>query len=107
MKNLVNYITEKLHISKNIKPTKVVDDPHTKEDYLNLIKNYYREWYEYDWNSDYHTKGKPFNEKVFKDNYDYLIKYADDPYFSVAQASQTVLPIRFIEYMKEKYDCTI
>ena len=103
MKRIDTYLTEKLHLRKDSTLTTKVKAPKTREEYVEFVKEYFREWSEWEHEHNYHTKGTPFNEKNFKKSYDDMISYAKDPYFY----PPNIWPIKFMEYMLDKYDCRL
>ena len=102
MKKINEYIIEKLKINKEIKTGKFVKQPTNKEEFLNMIEKYYREWYEWEHNNDYHTKGKPINEKNYKESYDNIMECIKNIGWTGAEAT---LPIKFFTYMHDKHGC--
>lgn len=101
MKHINSYIIEKLIINKDSKEDKKVNIPLTKEEFIDFINKYFEEWY---FSDPKMPKTLERNKKYFEDIYNYIIKYTKDKYFSVSQAFNNVLPVKFIKYMNDKYD---
>ncbi len=98
MKQIVNYISEKLHLNKDTKITDEVSIPSNKEEFKDMINKYFREW----WDSDSPNSIK--NEKNYKETYDYIMKSTEDKNFYIDWAFNNVLPLKFIKYMNSKYN---
>ena len=97
MKTLDNYIIEKLKLDKDTKVSKDAVMPTNKEEYIELIDTYFKEW----WDDD---SPKSLTSKNYKDSYDYIIQKINSKDFSPYTFHTEYLPYKFVKYMNSKYN---
>lgn len=101
MKTINSYLTEKLRINKNTEVN--VNVPETREEFIDFINKYFKEW----WDSDSPISIKT-SFKNYKNTYDYIMSYlTNEKKFNekgVPGIFASVLPLKFVKYMNTKYN---
>ena len=99
MTDISNYINEKLKLDKDIKVDNSVKYPSNKEEWIDFIDSYFKEWWDSDQPKSYQTN-KVRSEKYYKEEYDYIIKKINTGDFN----EYSHLPVKFLRYMNDKYN---
>jgi len=101
MNNINVYLSEKLHLNKNIKMQP--KNPKTKEDIKNMVEEYFDEWIE---NEPIIQDGFASKEDM-KKVYDYIIEQCDKSTYRIDKFIRSILPVAFRKYMNKTYNLTI
>lgn len=99
MRQIDNYISEKLHLGKDTKYKKIVPIPTTIDEFIELVETYFEEW----WKNYFNIKPETeISSNIFKEKYNTLISDAKSDMIPLKSLLEE-LPVKFIQYMKEKY----
>ena len=102
MNNINTYLSEKLHLNKNIKIQP--KNPKTKEDIKRMVEEYFDEWIE---NDPIFKLPNSESKEDMKRVYDYIIEQCDKSTYRIDKFIRCILPAAFRKYMNKTYNLTI